>query len=175
MHKAVMPFPLGWGAVALCGALLCAGGARAEDEKETPEHKAQKNRAVEPKQSEIDKAATLDALLSRKGPGDWSTAKAAVIEGRVVQIEKEDDDGDYHVTLAPAGGETDTTKWLITEVTPAWAKKKPALAMANLKKLHGKTVRVTGWLFYEPEHPHPDPRGTRWEIHPVTDITVSGK
>jgi hypothetical protein len=153
---------------------LCLGFAlptfAVEDEKESPELKAKKARTAEPKDSDIDKSASLESLLAKKGPKDWSDSKAAVIEGKIVQIEKEPDDGDYHVTLAPAGSETDTTKWVIVEVTPAWGKKKPALSPASVDKLRGKTVRVTGWLFYEPEEPHHDPRGTNWEIHPVTNL-----
>ena len=34
--------------------------------------------------------------------------------------------------------------------------------------LVGKKVRVTGWLYWEPDEEQGDPRGTRWEIHPVT-------
>src|SRR5262249_45714418 len=130
-------------------------------------------RSAEPKDADIDKSVALETLLSKKGPSDLPATKAASIEGKIVQIETESDDGDLHVVLAPAGGETDTTKWVITEGTRAWAKRKPALAKASLDKLRGKTVRVTGWLFFEPEDPHPDPRGTRWEIHPVTDITLA--
>jgi hypothetical protein len=29
---------------------------------------------------------------------------------------------------------------------------------------------VTGWLYYEPDEDQPDPRGMRWEVHPVTEI-----
>jgi hypothetical protein len=160
--------------LALSTGLLFTDALRAEDEKLSAEQKAQKARSAEPKESDVDKTVSLEGLLSKKGPSDWSAAKAAVIEGRVVQVERESDDGDYHLTLSPAGGGTDTTKWVITEVTPVWARKKPALSQASLEKLRGKTVRVTGWLFYEPEDPHRDPRGTRWEIHPVTDVAVVG-
>ena len=40
----------------------------------------------------------------------------------------------------------------------------------ELEKLRGKKVRATGWLYWEPDEDHPDPRGTRWELHPVTSI-----
>jgi hypothetical protein len=88
-----------------------------------------------------------------------------------VQTEREED-GDYHLTLAAAKGETDTRKWLIVEVTPGWQKKDASLDPAALRKLQGSRVKVTGWLYYEPDEEQADPRGTRWEIHPVTAISA---
>jgi hypothetical protein len=41
----------------------------------------------------------------------------------------------------------------------------------NLRKLRGKHVQVVGWLFHEPDSAS-EPRGTLWEIHPVTSISV---
>jgi len=87
----------------------------------------------------------------------------------VVQTEREED-GDYHLALALAPGETDTRKWVIVEVTPKWQKKGGAFAPSALRALHGKKVRVTGWLYFEPDEDQPDPRGTRGEIHPVTAV-----
>ena len=42
----------------------------------------------------------------------------------------------------------------------------------GLRKLQGSRVRVTGWLYYEPDDEQEDPRGTRWEIHPVTAVVA---
>jgi hypothetical protein len=39
-----------------------------------------------------------------------------------------------------------------------------------LRELVGTKIQVTGWLYFEPDEEQPDPRGTRWEIHPVTAI-----
>lgn len=145
---------------------------RSEDEKgESPKSRALKNRAATPRQSDINKDVTLEALLHRKAEGDWHNSKAAVIEGYVIQIEKEED-GDFHLALAADMQERDTSKWVIVEVTPAWRKRNASLSDARLRQLHQKKVRVTGWLFYEPEKEQVDPRGTRWELHPVTSITV---
>ena len=74
------------------------------------------------------------------------------------------------MALTPEARETDTRRWVVVEVTPAWQKQKPSLSGEELRKLHGKKVRVTGWLYYEPDAKSPDPRGTLWELHPVTDI-----
>jgi len=84
-------------------------------------------------------------------------------------------DGDVHLVLAPAGGETDTKRWVITEVTPAWQAKDAAMSAAKLRALRGQQVQVTGWLFHEPDADDPDPRGTPWELHPVTAIAVVSK
>ena len=142
------------------------------DEKgESPKARALKNRAAAPRPADIDKEATLEALLQKKSEADWKTSKAAILEGNVVQVEKEQD-GDIHIVLAAGNNEHDTSKWVIVEVTPGWRKRKASMSEANLRRLVQKKVRVTGWLFYEPEAEQADPRGTRWELHPVTSITI---
>ena len=158
-------------AILLSGIASATQSRSGEDKGESGEYRVLKNRRIAPGQNNIDKAATLKALLDKKNEKDWSTSKGAVIEGYVLQIEKEED-GDYHIVLAEDKGENDTNKWVIVEVTPAWRTKKASLSAARLNALHGKKVRVTGWLFYEPESDQVDPRGTRWELHPVTEITV---
>jgi hypothetical protein len=157
-------------AVALPG--LAYARQRSGDEKgESPKSRALKNRTTTPRQSDVDKDVTLEALLSRRSEADWHNSKAAAVEGYVIQVEKEED-GDFHLALAADQQEHDTNKWVIVEVTPAWRKRNAALSDARLRQLHQKKVRVTGWLFFEPETEQADPRGTRWELHPVTNITV---
>jgi len=129
---------------------------------------------MEPKAADIDSSVTLDAML-KKGEKDLTAQKAVKVEGYVVQEEKEADDGDIHVVLAPSKGESDTRKWVITEVPASWQKKKSSLSLASIRKLHGTKVSVTGWLYWEPDPDQPDPRGTRWEIHPVTEIAPASK
>jgi hypothetical protein len=142
-----------------------------EDRGESKEYKALKDRMNAPAATDIDKSITIDALLTKNNETDWSTSKAAIVEGFVMQVEKEED-GDYHIALASKAEDTDTKKWMIVEVSPAWQKKNPNLTGLKLRDLYGKKVRVTGWLFYEPDPSQPDPRGTRWEIHPVTSIEI---
>lgn len=145
------------------------------DEKgESPKYVALKNRRTTPNQTSIDTSITLKTLLDKKDDDDLPASKAAVLEGYVVQVEKEED-GDFHIVLADDKRENDTNKWVIVEVTAAWRKRKASLSEARLRRLGDKKVRVTGWLFYEPEEEHVDPRGTRWELHPVTDIVVLEK
>ena len=156
-------------AVLVSGFLGAALAAQERDAGETPEALKLKTRSAAPAGPDIDSAVTLQALLSRNEKGAFSEAKGATIEGWIVQVEREED-GDYHLALAPSEKESDSKHWVIVEVTPPWQKKNAALSGESLRKLHGKKVRVTGWLYYEPDPNSPDPRGTRWEIHPVTAI-----
>jgi hypothetical protein len=163
-------FRIAAGLLFLAGTLL-AGGVQ-EDKGETPEAKKLRGRSTAPKAADMDSAVTLDAMLSKKDKSVFSESKGATVEGYVVQVEKEED-GDIHLVLAPSAGETDTKKWVVVEVTPAWQKKGGNFTADSLRKMHGQKVRVTGWLYYEPDEASPDPRGTRWEIHPVTEISAA--
>ena len=137
--------------------------------------RASANRTAPPGASDIDTRITLDSLLVHSAQGDWAKSKAAAIEGYVVQVEREED-GDYHLVLAADANEKDASKWVITEITPQWSKKSASLSGAHLRALYGKQVRVTGWLYYDSAEREPDPRGTLWEIHPVTGIeAISAK
>ncbi len=156
------------GLLFLAGTLVAAGQ---EDKGETAEAKKLRGRTSAPKAADVDSAVTLDSMLSKKDKSAFSESKGATVEGYVVQVEKESD-GDVHLVLAPSAGETDTRKWVIVEVTAAWQKKGGNFTTDSLRKLHGRKVRVTGWLYYEPDEASPDPRGTRWEIHPVTEISA---
>ena len=137
----------------------------------TAQTKALADRSAQPRADDINTSITLDSLLAHSGQSDWSTSKAAVVEGYVVQIEKEED-GDYHIVLASRANENDATKWVITEITPQWRTKSPSLSVSHLRKLYGDEIRVTGWLYYDANEKEPDPRGTMWEIHPVTKLEV---
>ena len=156
-------------------AVLAAGIARASEQEgdkgETAQAKKLRGRLTAPGPADVDAGVTLDAMLAKQEKSAFSEKKGGTIEGYVVQAEREDD-GDFHLTLAAARGETDTRKWVIVEVTPAWQKKDASLAPAALRKLVGSRVRVTGWLYYEPDENQPDPRGSRWELHPVSAVAV---
>jgi hypothetical protein len=145
---------------------------RPGDKGETAEQKKLRDRATAPAAADMDASATFDAFLSKKDKSAFSENKAAAIEGWVVQVEREED-GDVHLALAPEKGGADTKKWVIVEVPPLWQKKSASLSEDGLRRLVGTKVRVTGWLYYEPDADQPDPRGTRWEIHPVTAIAPS--
>jgi hypothetical protein len=154
-----------FGALSALGALVLATSLTAEPPAADPALKA---RAVAPTVKDIDKTATLDGLLAKSKPTDWSTAKGAVLEGYVIQVIRSDD-GDVRLYLAAKPEESDTRKWVIVEVPPAWMAKSPALAEAKLWDLQGKKIHATGWLMYDvPRVKYP--RGTSWELHPVTEI-----
>ena len=156
--------------------LLCSLGATAladEDAGDAPQYKVLKARSAAPKDADINPAVTLGALLSQSGEHDWSADKAARIDGFVVQVEQEPD-GDMHLVLASAAHEPDTRKWVVVEVPRAVRDRHKSMSPAALRKLVGKAVRVTGWLYWEPDEQSEDPRGTRWELHPVTSIDAPG-
>jgi hypothetical protein len=163
-------------AAGVLGLVTVATGAQGPtgDEGETAEAKKLKGRLSAPTSAQMDTAVTLDSML-KKGEGDLSQEKGVRVQGYLVQEEKESEDSDIHLVLATTKGETDTKKWVIAEITPTWQKKSKALSFAAVRKLHGYKVWVTGWLYWEPDADQPDPRGTRWEIHPVTEITPGVK
>ena len=144
-----------------------------EDKGESKAEMALKHRNTAPKAAEIDSTATIQTLLEKNGPNDWSNQKGAQLEGYVVQVESEDD-GDVHFVLAAKPGESNTRQWVISEVTPDWQKKHHELSKSSLKSLVGKHVRVSGWLYHEPDTEQGDPRGTLWELHPVTEVKKIG-
>ena len=149
-------------------ALGVVGWAQGAPKAKGKEPEAMKEHAVAPAAADMDKAATLEGLLTKKGPRDWSSNKGATIEGFVMQVEK-DQDGDIVLFLALAPDQTDTKRWLLAEVSPDWQKKAPELSEESCRNLYGKKVKVTGWLYYDDKGDQ-DPRGTLWEIHPVTSL-----
>jgi hypothetical protein len=140
--------------------------------KESPKKEAAgKSRPAAPKEADIDKAATAEALLAKNAKGDWSDAKGATLAGYVVMVEKEED-GDIKIFLAAKQGEMCATGWMFLEVPTSWQKNDPSLSEKSLRALVGKKVKVTGWLFFD-EKAGGAPRGTKWELHPVTSIEVA--
>lgn len=155
---------------ALLVTLLCLTSTwgLAEDRGESKKEMALKNRASAPASSAIDGNVSITALLEKSAESDWSSTRGATIEGFVMQVEREED-GDAHVVLAPSADDTDSKRWVIVEVPLSW-RKKLGTSVDKLRALTGKKVRATGWLYYEPDEGEHDPRGTRWELHPVTSI-----
>jgi len=131
---------------------------------------ALKSRRSAPKDADIDANVSIASLLAKQEQSAWSSNKGGILEGHVVQVEK-DSDGDVVMFLAANHGETNTNNWVIVEVPPAWQKRDAALSEKHCRSLMGKHVKVTGWLFYD-TNPTEDPRGTPWELHPVTRIAV---
>jgi hypothetical protein len=155
-----------------------------------------KNRTALPAPPDFDARVTLAALL---GPGEdrgrWSAARAAAVEGYVVEVGKGGVEAsncysvsrrDTHIYLALGPGATPRER-MVLEVTPrmaAWAEGRGLdWSEATLRReLTGRWCRFEGWLFFDEEHvddaENTSPggagnwRATSWELHPVTGITV---
>lgn len=65
---------------------------------------------------------------------------------------------------------------VVATVTPTGQDTHSNWRLANLRKLarQGAKVRISGWVFYDAEHPEllGKTRVTSWQIHPVTRIEV---
>ncbi len=146
---------------------------------------------------------SFDAILSLTWPkttergdrADWSAEETAAIakyEGIPVTVEgyltaatesgpestnchgTSNDMSDWHVSLVKNAGE-DRPKAIVVETTPRvrpnhkWSLKLLEPIIANQEK-----VRISGWVFFDPEHPDHigKYRATLWEIHPVMQIEV---
>ena len=81
---------------------------------------------------------------------------------------------DWHVSLVKNPGE-DRSKAIVTETTPrVRARHKWSLDLLRQIIDNQERVRVSGWLFFDPEHPDHigKYRVTLWEIHPIMQIEV---
>ena len=83
---------------------------------------------------------------------------------------------DYHVWIAddPNKGREQS---LVIEVTPRVQSYHPEWTLRRLQQIarDRERVRISGWLFMDPEHPDQigKTRGTIWEIHPIMQIETS--
>jgi hypothetical protein len=68
------------------------------------------------------------------------------------------------------------TQAIVAELTPPWQARHPGWSLRALEKLakQGAKVRVSGWAYYDAEHPEElgKTQATLWELHPVTRIEV---
>lgn len=89
-------------------------------------------------------------------------------------------DLDYHIEVAADKNHTAKNQLMIWEVNRFNKIESPALTYEYVQSLIGKTVTVTGWLFFDEEHTnasentHPggknDWRATAWEIHSIKSL-----
>lgn len=81
---------------------------------------------------------------------------------------------DFWLTRGP--GE-DRSGSIVVEPTPRARAKHSAWTVGMLNRIarDQQHVRISGWLFFDPEHPDQigKTRGTIWEIHPVMQIEVN--
>lgn len=82
---------------------------------------------------------------------------------------------DFHVWLVKTR-RRERAKSIIIEPTPRLRAKNHGWALSRLNAIANtqKRVRISGWLFMDPEHPEQlgKTRATLWEIHPVMKIEV---
>jgi len=106
---------------------------------------------------------------------------------------------DFHIWLVKAAGDANpknspprdvlVSGAVVVEATPRVRVQHPKWTTGNLRRLalHHTRVRISGWLFLDPEHPEnvdggnggqgkaSITRGTIWEIHPIMQIEVQKK
>src|SRR5262249_44124022 len=87
----------------------------------------------------------------------------------------DDDQRDFHLWLTRDAG-ADRSDSMVVEVTPRLRVKHPGWTAESLERAaqEERRIRISGWLMLDPEHPDQvgKPRGTLWEIHPITSIEV---
>ena len=155
-----------------------------------------KNRTDPPRQTDFDGRVTLAALLQ---PGEdrarWSEARAAAVEGYVLEVKQGGIEAancyslarrDTHIHVA-ARRDAPPRERVVLEVTPRleeWARRQgwdwsePTLR----RDLLGRWCYFEGWLFFDGEHAAESEntapgaagnwRATAWEIHPVTRFRI---
>ena len=155
-----------------------------------------KNRTMIPQAADFDERVTLDALLQR---GDdnarWPTDRAARVQGLVVDVAHAGTEAancfnpcrrDIHILIANRK-EAPKSEQIVLEVTPKlrdWAAAQGIdWSEQTLKaKLIGRWCEFEGWLYFDAGHAEESEniapgnpenwRGTAWEVHPITKITV---
>lgn len=158
-----------------------------------------KNREGFPTDAQINTAITFNTLLmAGENPRTFQEGDAAEIiaycaDVKIGSVEsvncgaKDHWHRDTHIelTLDPMDAQN-ATKLLVVEVTPRFrqAMKERGIDWSNQAlrdRFLGRWVNVRGWVFYDDLHADESAgsgnskiwRGSPWEIHPVTDISVT--
>jgi hypothetical protein len=151
-----------------------------------------KNRTAAPQAADFDSRVTLDALLSRGDDTNrWSNDRAARIEGYVMDIAYARPEAtncfspcrrDIHIVVSTRK-DAPKTEQVIVEVTPNLQAQGVDWTDKTLQyRLVGRWCEFEGWLYFDVGHAEEAEntaanrpgnwRGTAWEIHPVTKITI---
>jgi hypothetical protein len=155
-----------------------------------------KNREALPQASDFDERVTLAALLQ---PGEdsarWSFARAATLEGYVVEVTEGAVEAancfslfgrDTHVALAlkPDAPPRERVVLEVTSRMRDWARGQGQDWSTNAlrRELLGRRCRFQGWLLFDTEHAQQSEntapaaadnwRATAWELHPLTSIKL---
>jgi len=159
-------------------------------------HHRLKNRTSLPQPADFDPNVTLDALLQRGDDRNrWSTDRAARLQGLVVDVAYAGTEAancfnpcrrDIHILIANRK-EAPKSDQVVLEVTPnlgEWAAAQGIdWSEQTLKtQLIGRWCEFEGWLYFDAGHDEESEnvapgnpenwRGTAWEVHPITKITV---
>ena len=123
-------------------------------------------------------------------------SRAVAVDGYIIAVNREGGEStncgltdtswvDYHmwvVKTEPEAHARDKSKAIVAEITPRVRRGHAAAFDVDQMRQwarDGVPVRVSGWLFLDPDHPddtrpdragHAASRGTIWEIHPITKI-----
>ena len=151
-----------------------------------------KNRTAAPQAADFDSRVTLDALLSRGDDTNrWSNDRAARIEGYVIDVAYARPEAtncfspcrrDIHIVVSTRK-DAPKTEQVIVEVTPNLQAQGVDWTDKTLQhRLSGRWCEFEGWLYFDVGHAEEAEntaanrpgnwRGTAWEIHPVTKITI---
>jgi hypothetical protein len=163
-----------------------------------PANNVLKNRDTELKEFE---AVTIPAIValatdgvSKRHRSEWpgsfmrivvkNEARAVAAEGYLLAIKQEGPEStnchsqelrDFHMWLAPSPTSPKSAS-IVVEITPRIREHHEGWKLNTLKHLakdHAR-VRISGWLFLDPEHPDQigKSRATIWEVHPITRIEI---
>jgi hypothetical protein len=155
-----------------------------------------KNRTSLPQAADFDPRVTLDTLLQRGDDRDrWSTDRAARVQGLVIDVAHAGTEAancfnpcrrDIHILIAKHK-DAPKSEQVVLEVTPNfrdWASLQGIdWSEQTLKaQLVGRWCEFEGWLYFDVGHAEESEntvpgnsdnwRGTAWEVHPITKITV---
>ena len=133
---------------------------------------------------------TVDDILALPHADDPSLDNTGVVlEGYLLNLQQEGPESpncyradlhDFHMWIGKTTAKTLKArnalrrKSVVVEPTPRTQAMNPSWTKANLNKIRGQRVRITGWLMYDFEHPPQvgKTRGTLWEVHPVMKMEV---
>lgn len=155
-----------------------------------------KNRTALPQAADFDSTVTLDALLQRSDDRNrWSTNRAARVQGLVVDVAYAGTEAancfnpcrrDIHILIANRK-DAPKSDQVVLEVTPNlhdWAASQGMdwSEQTLQAQLVGRWCEFEGWLYFDVGHAEESEntaagnpenwRGTAWEVHPITKITV---
>ena len=155
-----------------------------------------KNRTAFPQVADFDSRVTLDALLQRGNDRDrWSTDRAARVQGLVIDVAYAGTEAtncynpcrrDIHILISNRK-DAPKTEHVVLEITPNlrdWAASQAIdWSEQTLQvQLVGHWCEFEGWLYFDVGHAEESEntapgnpenwRGTAWEVHPITKITV---